>query len=471
MITSVYVGGSFVETKNKIKILRPFDQQLLAECCLAGPDEIETAVQSAVAAREKMTSLSSYERASILKNIAQNIEKEAIARILASESGKPMKYALGEVARAIETFTVAAEEAMRLPKEYLSLDRTTPAKGREGIVKYFPAGVIAGISPFNFPINLVAHKIAPAIAAGCPIVLKPASPTPLTALYLAGIIDKTDLPKGALSVLPCDRKTGDLLVTHPDMQILSFTGSPAVGWEMKARAGKKKVILELGGNAGVYVHKDADLNDTVPKCLTGGFAYSGQVCIHAQRIFVHREIFDRFMEMFVAGTEKLKKGDPLSADTEISSMIDEKNAKRVEEWIGESVKEGAKLICGGKREGWFVEPTILTGTQYHQKVMAEEIFGPVVCVEPVEDENAGIAAINHSKFGLQAGVFTNDFKIVQKAFNRLKVGGVIMNDVPTFRADHMPYGGVKDSGLGREGVAYTIREFMEPRILVYYSEH
>jgi glyceraldehyde-3-phosphate dehydrogenase (NADP+) len=439
---------------------------------MAGAAEINLAVKAAMASKEKMVKLSAYERAAILRQITQLLssEKTTIARLIVAESGKPLKYAINETERAIETFTIAAEETLRLPKEFLSIDRTKAGKDREGLVKYFPAGIIAGISPFNFPINLVAHKIAPAIAAGCPIILKPASSTPLTALYLAGIIDKTDLPKGALSVLPCDRHTGDLLVTHEDIQILSFTGSPQVGWALKAKAGKKKVILELGGNAGVYVHKDAELAQTVNRCLTGAFAYSGQICIHAQRIYVHRDLYKPFLELLAQRTQTLKYGDPLELDTDVSVMIDEENAIRVENWIKESVQNGAQLVSGGKREGWYVWPTILTGTQLQDKVVNEEAFGPVVIVEPVEDENAGIQAINASKFGLQAGVFTNDFRVVQKTFNRLEVGGVIMNDVPTFRADHMPYGGVKESGLGREGVAYTIKEYLEPRILVYYTE-
>lgn len=472
MTTKIYTAGSFVETDKKMKVLNPYNGETVAECCLASQAELEIAVKAAQKVRDEMARLSAYEKSSILQKIARDLlaSKNEVGSLIAKESGKPLKYAINETERAIETFTIAAEEALRLPKEYLSLDRTKAGKGREGMVKYFPGGIVAGISPFNFPLNLVAHKIAPAIAAGCPIILKPASATPLTALFLAGIIDNTNLPKGAVSILPCDRKTGDLLVTHNDIQILSFTGSPKVGWEMKAKAGKKKVILELGGNAGVYVHKDAELSQTVNKCLTGGFAYSGQVCIHAQRIFVHREIFLSFLDAFSQRTKNLKAGDPLDAGTDVSAMIDEENAKRVEAWVSESVNSGAKLVAGGKRTGSYVEPTILTNTQPADKVVCEEIFGPVVCVEPVEDENAGIDRINASKYGLQAGIFTNDFRLVQKAFNRLEVGGVIMNDVPTFRADHMPYGGVKESGLGREGVAYTIREFMEPRILVYYTE-
>lgn len=472
MTTSIYAGGKFIATDEKINVVNPFDGSVIAACSLAGADEIELAIKAAHKSREQLAKLSSGEKAKIIRQLVELLvkDKEEIAKLIALESGKPLKYAMNETERAIETFSIAAEEAGRLPKEFLSLDRTAAGKSREGVVKYFPAGVIAGISPFNFPINLVAHKIAPAMAAGCPIVLKPASSTPLTALHLAALIDKTDWPKGAVSIVPSSRKTGDLLVTHPNIQVLSFTGSPNVGWEMKARAGKKKVILELGGNAGVYVHHDADLAQTVNKCITGAFAYSGQVCIHAQRIYVHRQLFDSFIKTFVERTLKLKQGNPVENETDISVMIDEKNAERVENWINESVQAGAKLLTGGKRTGTYVEPTVLTNTKTDQKVVCEEIFGPVVCIEPVEDENEGINQVNASKFGLQAGVFTNHFKLIQQAFNRLEVGGVIMNDVPTFRADHMPYGGVKESGLGREGVAYAIKDYLEPRILVYYNE-
>lgn len=329
-----------------------------------------------------------------------------------------------------------------------------------------PVGLMAGIAPFNFPLNLAVHKIAPAIAAGNPVILKPARSTPLSVLELAKIIDRTSLPKGALSILPMDREAGNQLVTDYRFKMLSFTGSPAVGWKMKREAGRKKVLLELGGNAGVIVGDTADLGKAVPKCVIGGYAYSGQVCIHVQRIYVHEKIFDRFAEMFTERVKKLKSGNPLDPATEISVMIDEENATRVEEWVQESVEEGARVLLGGKKKGTWFEPTVLTKTATSMKVCALEIFGPVVTLEKFSDFEEAVAFINDSRYGLQAGVFTNRLDEMNHAFNHIRVGGVIINDVPTFRVDHMPYGGVKDSGFGREGVKYSIREMMEPRLLV-----
>jgi glyceraldehyde-3-phosphate dehydrogenase (NADP+) len=361
---------------------------------------------------------------------------------------------------------VAAEEAKRLPREYISLDWTPAGAGKEGLIKYFPIGLVAGIAPFNFPLNLAVHKIAPAIAAGNVIILKPARSTPLSTLELAKIIDKTDLPKGAFSVLPLDRKAGNQLVTDERIKMLSFTGSPAIGWQMKQQAGRKKVLLELGGNAGVIVSDSANLDIAVGKCLVGSFAYSGQVCIHVQRIYIHEKVFERFVEKFIEGTKKLKYGDPQEATTEISSMIDEDNAIRVENWVDEAVTDGAKILHGGKRNGTYFEPTIITNTKKQMNVCALEIFGPVVTLEKVKDFETSIFEINDSQYGLQAGVFTDSLEEMNRAFNELEVGGVVLNDVPSFRVDHMPYGGLKNSGFGREGLKYSIFEQMEPKLLV-----
>jgi glyceraldehyde-3-phosphate dehydrogenase (NADP+) len=325
---------------------------------------------------------------------------------------------------------------------------------------------VAGISPFNFPLNLAVHKIAPAIASGCPIILKPSSSTPLSTLALARIIHRTALPAGAVSVLPMDRKTGNRLVTDDRFQLLTFTGSPEVGWKMKAQAGKKKVLLELGGNAGVIVSDSADLDLAIARCLVGGFAYSGQVCIHAQRIYVQADIFEAFASRFVEGAEKIRKGDPLDPETEISSMIDEENARRVEEWVAEATEGGAKVLTGGRRMGSYYPPTVLSKTRPEMKVCSLEVFGPVITLEPYQDFPEALAHINDSRYGLQAGVFTNRLDEMNAAFHELEVGGVIINDVPTFRVDHMPYGGIKDSGLGREGIRYAMTDMMEPRILV-----
>lgn len=464
----IYSAGVFVETEKQFEVLNSFDNSLIAKTFMADKELVESSIRSAKAVEKELAVMPSYKRYAILMDIAMSLEaaKDQLAALLAAEAAKPLVYALGEVDRSIQTFKVAAEEAKRLPSEYLSIDWTPAGKGKEGLVKYFPVGLVAGITPFNFPLNLAVHKIAPAIASGCPIVLKPATSTPLSTLFLAQIIDKTDLPKGALSVLPMDRATGNILVSDERFKLLSFTGSPFVGWKMKADAGKKKVVLELGGNAGVIVSKDADLDLAVKKCVVGGFSYSGQVCIHTQRIYVEDAIFDAFVERFVEASANLKMGAPNELSTEISAMIDEKNAIRVDDWVKEALKDGAELLCGGNRDGAYYEPTILTNTKFEMKVCSDEIFGPVVVLERFNDFDQALKMVNEGEFGLQAGVFTDSIKEMNKAFSELEVGGVIVNDVPTFRVDHMPYGGVKESGIGREGVKYAITEMMEAKILV-----
>lgn len=465
----IYAGGEFLTTRKKIDVVNPFSQKLIATTWLAGREELEVAIQAAQSARAAMEALSAFDRYSILMQIAASItaDRARLAEVLSEESGKPIKYALGEIDRAAQTFLVAAEESKRLPAESLSLDWTPAGKGKEAFVRYFPIGLIAGIAPFNFPLNLAVHKIAPALAAGNCIILKPARSTPLSVLELAKIIDQTSLPKGAVSVLPMDRIAGNQLVTDDRFAMLSFTGSPVVGWQMKKEAGKKKICLELGGNAGVIVSDSVEnLEDTVNKCLSGSFSYSGQVCIHLQRIFVHQEIFDAFMARFIEKARLLKIGDPSDPGTDISAMIDEENALRVEAWVNEAVDQGAKILCGGKRDGTIYHPTVLTNTQQEMKVCALEIFGPVVTIEPYVDFKEAIRFVNETEFGLQAGIFTNRLNEMNFAFHSLHVGGVIINDVPTFRVDHMPYGGVKNSGFGREGVKYAIHEMMEPRLLV-----
>jgi glyceraldehyde-3-phosphate dehydrogenase (NADP+) len=464
----IYAGGEFVETAKKLAVYNSFTGTVFAETYLADASILEKAIQAAQKALPLMKNMASYEKYAILMEIAAEMKHNEthLAEVLAMEACKPMKYALGEIGRAIQTIIVAAEEAKRLQGEYLSIDWTPAGKDKEGWVKYFPVGLIAGIAPFNFPINLAVHKIAPAIAAGCPIILKPASSTPLSTLEFARIVDKTALPKGALSVLPMDRQAGNQLVTDERFKLLTFTGSPEVGWKMKNDAGKKEVVLELGGNAGVIVSKTADINTAVTKCVMGGFAYSGQVCIHTQRIYVHADIFEEFSHKFASAVKLLKQGDPMDAATDISSMIDETNAIRVEEWVKEAIVGGANLICGGERKATFYPPTVLTDTHKDMKVCAMEVFGPVLILEAYDDFKDAIAYINDSRYGLQAGVFTNEITEMNLAFSQLEVGGVIINDVPGFRVDHMPYGGIKDSGLGREGVKYAIYDMMEAKILV-----
>jgi glyceraldehyde-3-phosphate dehydrogenase (NADP+) len=464
----VCIGGNFKELSNSFEVKNPFDNQIIALCSLAGQLELEEAILAAQSVEKEMANMPSYKKYEILNGIAQGLfnERKHLAELLALEAGKPIKYAFGEVDRAIQTYRIAAEECKRLPSEYLQLDWTPAGHGKEGIVKYFPIGLISGISPFNFPLNLTSHKIAPAIAAGCPIILKPARSTPLSALELGRIAYEAGLPKGALSILPMDRVAGNQLVTDDRFKLLTFTGSPEVGWKMKNAAGKKKVVLELGGNAGVVITETGNLENAIPKCVSGAFAYSGQVCIHTQRIYIHVSIFTKFADMMAEATKKLVIGNPLDSSTDISAMIDEENTNRVDAWVKEAVKGGAKIIAGGKIVGNVYEPTIITNTQPGMKVCSNEVFGPIVVVEPYTNFSDALDAINDSPFGLQAGIFTNRIDEEQLAFAELNVGGVIMNDVPTFRVDHMPYGGVKDSGLGREGIKYAIHEMMEPKILV-----
>lgn len=461
--TGIYIEGKFVETQERIKIINLHDGRVIDEICTADSSHIEKAILFAEEVKNKLKSFSIEKRVEVLREISKNISdnKNEFATIISKESGKPIKYALIEAERGADTFAIAADECLKIATEIMDL-----GKGKTATIKQFPIGIIAGITPFNFPLNLVAHKVAPAIAAGCPIILKPSSLTPLTALFLAEFIDQTNLPKGALQVVPCSRVIGDLLVKDARISLLSFTGSPDVGWKMKRDCGKKKIVLELGGNAGTIINEDADIDFALQRSLMGAFAYSGQICIHAQRIYVHRNIFEDFIHRFIEKTKNLKKGNPLDEKTDIAGMIDEKNAIRVENWVNEAVESGAIILCGGKRYGNYFEPTILTDTDPSMKVNAEEIFGPVVCIEKCTDFKDGIKKINDSRFGLQAGVFTKDKKLQDYAFENLEVGGVIFNDVPTYRSDKMPYGGVKDSGLGREGVRFAMEDYLEMRVKV-----
>lgn len=463
-----YAGGEFINNEHTKIIRSSYDNTEIAKISIAGAEDLEKSILAGLEAEKSMAVMPSYQKYEILMQIAEALKgkRQYLGEVLCMEASKPLKLALAEMDRGIQTFVVAAEEAKRLPMEYMRIDWTAGGQGKEGLVKYFPVGLVAGISPFNFPLNLAAHKIAPAIAAGCPIILKPSSSTPLSTLELAEIIDRTSLPKGGLSVLPMDRNSGNLLVTDPRLKLLSFTGSPEVGWKMKNDAGKKKVVLELGGNAGVIITPSANIETAAAKCVAGGFSYSGQVCIHTQRIYVHQSVFSDFKEAFVKKTALLKTGNPKDMNTDITAMIDEKNALRVENWVNEAVDNGAKLLYGGKRNSAMIEPTILSNTNSEMKVCCCEIFGPVVVLESYSDFTSAVSQVNSSRFGLQAGVFTDSITEMDYAFNHLVVGGVMINEVPTFRVDHMPYGGVKDSGLGREGVKYAIFDMLEPRIMV-----
>jgi len=466
---NMYIAGEFKEGEEVLEVSNPHTGEVFAKTFKASEKDFEDATIAAQKTLFEMANMSAKERYDILRHISDKLDQdsERLGKILAMEAGKPFAYAHGEIKRAVQTFLTAAEEAKRMPgEELMRLDWTDAGAGRMGVVRQAPIGLVAGIAPFNFPLNLAAHKIAPAIAAGCPIVLKPASATPLSCLELAKIIDETTLPKGAVSIMPMDRETGNKLVTDPRYNLLSFTGSPVVGWKMKEQAGKKKVVLELGGNAAVIIAESANMGEALPRCMIGGFAYQGQVCIHTQRYIVHSSHYDEFLETMKKGTELLGSGNPEDKDTEFSSMIDEKNAIRVKEWVDEAVSAGAILVTGGGQQGAFMEPTILTNVPKDTKVVQEEVFGPVIIIESYDNFNDAIKDVNDTQFGLQAGIYTNDTSELGRAFRELHVGGVIHNDVPTFRVDHMPYGGVKESGLGREGVKYAIADMLEPKILV-----
>ncbi len=463
-----FVDGKWIEEGDPVEIRAPFDGAVIATVFQGRREHAEAAIAAAVKAFGTTRRLPAFERQRVLRRVSENISerKQEFARTMAQEAGKPIKAARTEVERAIFTFNVAAEESTRIYGEYLPLDWQEFTAGRWGIVRRFPLGPIAGITPFNFPLNLVAHKVAPAIAAGCPLVLKPAPQTPLTALLLAEAVQQAGWPDGGLNVLPLSNEDAGLLVTDERIKLISFTGSAAVGWQIKKNCGKKKVVLELGGNAGVIVHSDADLAYAADRCVVGGFSYAGQTCISVQRILVERSGFAKFTDLLLEGVKKLKTGDPLDDSTDLGPLIRESDAVRASDWIQEAVRAGARLLCGGQRRGPVLEPTVLTGTRPEMKVNCQEIFAPVVTVEPYDDFNQALKQINNSPYGLQAGLFTRDAKLIFNAYEELEVGGLIAGDVPAFRIDHMPYGGVKDSGLGREGLRYAIEEMTEPKLLV-----
>jgi acyl-CoA reductase-like NAD-dependent aldehyde dehydrogenase len=465
----IYLAGEFVEAGTPLEVRNPATGDLVATTFQAGPEELERATVAAVEAFEKTRRLASFERRDALAHVSQRISQEAdeLAELLTRESGKPIKDSRGEVTRAALTFRTAGEEALRINGEWLPLDWNAANRGRSGIVRRYAIGPVAGISPFNFPLNLAAHKVAPAIAAGCSIVLKPPSKDPLVMLRVAQYLDETDLPKGAVSILPMDRPTGDALVSDDRFKLLTFTGSPSVGWKMKAEAGQKKVVLELGGNAGVIVDETADLEWAVNRLAHGSFAYAGQVCISVQRIYVVDAIYEELERRFVEKVRQVKVGDPLDPATDLGPMVDEKAAARTHAWVQEALDRGARALTGGKPDGQIYPPTVLVNVPKDARVCGEEVFAPVVNLFRVPDFTAAIREINDSRFGLQCGFFTNDMERTLRAHDELEVGGIIVNDVPTWRIDHMPYGGVKDSGLGREGVRWSIEDMTEPRLLAF----
>jgi len=463
-----FVDGKWIEEGDPVEIRAPYDGTVIASVFQGRREHAEAAIAAAVKAFGTTRRLPAFERQRVLRRVSENIteRKQEFARTMAQEAGKPIKAARTEVERAIFTFNVAAEESTRIYGEYLPLDWQEFTAGRWGIVRRFPLGPIAGITPFNFPLNLVAHKVAPAIAAGCPLVLKPAPQTPLTALLLAEAVQQAGWPDGGLNVLPLSNEDAGLLVTDERIKLISFTGSAAVGWQIKKNCGKKKVVLELGGNAGVIVHSDADLSYAADRCVVGSFAYAGQTCISVQRILVERSVCGKFTELLIEGAKKLKTGDPLEDSTDLGPMIRESDAVRATDWVQEAVRGGARLLYGGQRQGSMMGPAILTGTRPDMKVNCQEIFAPVVTVEPYDDFDQALRQVNNSPYGLQAGLFTRDAKLIFNAYEELEVGGLIAGDVPAFRIDHMPYGGVKDSGMGREGLRYAIEDMTELKLLV-----
>ncbi|MEE8169511.1 MAG: aldehyde dehydrogenase family protein, partial [Phycisphaerae bacterium] len=435
---------------------------------MADPAAIDRAIGKAVDAAEPMRRMAAYERQAVLNHCVKRFTErfDELAMSLCIEAGKPIKDSRGEVSRLIDTFRVAAEESVRIYGEVLPMDISPRARDYTGMWKRVPIGPCSFIAPFNFPLNLAAHKIAPAIAAGCPFVLKPASLTPVGALIIGEILAETDLPNGAFSILPCRRDGADLFTTDERLKLLSFTGSPGVGWALKSKAGKKKVVLELGGNAAVIVDADADLEDAVQRIVFGAFYQSGQSCIGVQRILAHERIYDDLRDRLVSATRKLRMGDPKDEQTFIGPMISEKEARRLDGWIQSAAAGGGRILCGGKRSGAMLEATLLENVPADADLCRKEAFGPVAVLSRFTDFDDALRSVNDSVFGLQAGIFTRDLYKAQRAWDVLEVGGVVIGDVPSWRVDHMPYGGVKDSGLGREGIRFAIQDMTEIRLLV-----
>jgi aldehyde dehydrogenase (NAD+) len=465
-----YLANKPVAANTDLEVTDKFSGKVATRVALADANAIDAAIAAAVAAQEPLRAFAPYQRQAVLEHCIVRFRERAeeMAVALCIEAGKPIKDSRGEVSRLIDTFKVAAEEALRIDGDVLNLEISARARGYRGFSRRVPIGPCSFISPFNFPLNLAAHKVAPAIAAGCPFVLKPASRTPIGALIIGEVLAETDLPAGAFSILPAHRDGADLFTTDERFKLLSFTGSPGVGWDLKARAGKKKVVLELGGNAACIVDADQRerLDFVIERLVFGAFYQSGQSCISVQRILAHDAIYDDLRERLVAKVKTLRCGNPRDEDTFIGPMIDVKEAQRLEGWIAQAVQAGATLLCGGQRDGAMLQPTVLEGVDAKEAVSCQEAFGPVVLLQRWSDFDAALAQVNDSDFGLQAGLFSFDLRKTTRAWDVLEVGGVIVGDVPSFRVDNMPYGGVKDSGLGREGIRYAIEDMTELRLLV-----
>ncbi|MGA9117678.1 MAG: aldehyde dehydrogenase family protein [Bacteroidota bacterium] len=461
-------GGRWLESDRRVTVRNPWNGRTASEVFLASGEDIRDAVCGAAEAFGKTRFLQAYERAGILNRIAAEVEAsaECFARTITDETGKPISYSRTEVDRSVFTFRTAAQEATRMEGSVLPLDLAPHSRSRTGILRRFPLGPVAAITPFNFPLNLVAHKVAPAIAVGNTVLLKPSSSAPLTALLLGAIIHESGLPPGALSVLPGPGAEMGQLIESPEVKLISFTGSPGVGWDLKARAGKKKIVLELGGNAAVVVDESADLDFAIGRILPGAFGNAGQSCIAVQRIYVHRALYAEFERRLLDSVACLAVGDPGDEKTVVGPMIDEKAARQAEEWVREALGGGARLLAGGTREGALLHPTVLSHVSREMKVHSAEVFAPVVTIAPFDTMEEAIALVNDSCYGLQAGIFTADIRRAFQAYGEMEVGGVVVNDVPTYRIDHMPYGGIKDSGFGREGIRYAMEGMTELKLLV-----
>ncbi len=464
-----YLNNEAVFANEDLEVTDKYTGEVATRVALADAKAIDAGIAGAVEAAEAMAKMPAFEKKKILKHCVARFRErfDELAYSLCVEAGKPINDAEGEVTRLIDTFEIASEEATRMHGELQALDISPRAKGYRGMWKRVPIGPCSFISPFNFPLNLAAHKVAPALAVGCPFVMKPASRTPLGAIIMGEVLAETDLPKGAFSILPCSRDGADLFTVDERLKLLSFTGSPGVGWDLKAKCGKKKIVLELGGNAAVVVDSDTrDLDDAVGRIIFGAFYQSGQSCIGVQRILIHADIYDAMKAKLVAKTKTLVSGSPHDRKTFIGPMISEGEAKRLHGWILAAEKAGGTILCGGQREGAMLEATLMENVPLDQALCTEEAFGPAAVLQKFTSWDEAIRMVNDSKFGLQAGIFTRDFYKVQQAWDEMDVGGVVVGDVPSYRVDNMPYGGVKDSGLGREGIRFAMEDMTEIRNLV-----
>ena len=463
-----YLANRPVQADRHIEVKDKYSGKVFARVSRAGPDAIDAGIAAAADAAPAMARMPAYRRQEVLEHCVARFREryDELAELLCLEAGKPIGDARGEVTRLIDTFKVAAEESTRFGGEIMNLEISERARGYSGMWKRVPIGPCSFITPFNFPLNLAAHKVAPAIAVGCPFVLKPAEKTPLGALVIGEVLAETDLPEGAFSVLPCEVEDAEAFTTDERLRLLSFTGSRQVGWMLKEQAGKKKVTLELGGNAACIVDADADVDDAVDRIIVGGYYQSGQSCISVQRLLIHEAVYDELVGKLVARVGELKVGDPRDEETFIGPIITEDDAERIIEWIDEAKEAGAKVLAGGRRDGVMVEPTVVEDPPRECRLYHEEVFGPVVAVSRFSDFDAALREVDDSRYGLQAGIFTRDLFKAKKAWNELEVGGVVINDVPSFRVDNMPYGGVKDSGLGREGIRFAMEDMSEIRLLV-----